>query len=111
MNLPQQKFKIGAMKNYISLQYRTVTRDASGSEIETWTTESQIYASIESLSGREYFAAQQNQAEIDTKIIMRYLRNVTADKRILYGNRIFEIKAVLTDNNRMFTQLMCIERP
>jgi SPP1 family predicted phage head-tail adaptor len=104
------RVKIGEMNHYISLQYRTVTRDASGAEVETWTTEDSMWAKIESLTGREYFAAQQNQSEIDKKITIRVRRNVTADKRFIYGNRVFEIKAILPDEVGMFSLILCIER-
>ena len=48
----------------------TETRDADGSVIETWSTYPAVQASIEPISGRDYFAAQSTQADVTHRIVL-----------------------------------------
>lgn len=75
----------------VTLQSKSVARDAMGGETITWTTQATVWAAIEPLSGRELFTAQQVRPELTTRIRMRYRSDVNSEWRVKYGSRIFAI--------------------
>jgi SPP1 family predicted phage head-tail adaptor len=102
--------KIGKLRHRITIEQVTETQDIDGSVIETWTTFATAQASIEPVSGREYFAAQSTQAEVTHRIRLRYLSGVTPKMRVNYNSRIFDILSVININERnRELQLMCRE--
>lgn len=104
--------KIGKLRHRITLQEYTSSRDSFGAEVETWSDTATVWASIEPLSGREYFAAQQVNAEISTKITLRYRSSVKPTMRVLYEGRVYEILSVINagERNRELI-LICKEVP
>lgn len=62
------------------------------------------------LNGREYFAAQQINAEVSTKIVIRYLKGVEPTMRVNFKDRYFEILSVIhMAERKKELQLMCKE--
>jgi len=90
----------GQLRHKIILQSKNVTRDAYGAETVTWGTEKEAWGSIEPLTSREYFQAQQMQSDVTHKIRMRYLVGLRPDWRIKFGTRIFDIKSVINPEER-----------
>jgi len=74
----------GKLRHRVTLQRRVESQDATGAVVWTWTSFATVWASIEPLTGREYFAAAQVQSAIDARIRIRYLANVTAKMRVLH---------------------------
>ncbi len=102
--------KIGKLRHKITIQEYIATRDSFGAEVQTWTDKASAFASITPVSGKEYFATQQWNAEVTTKITMRYLQGITPKMRVLFGSRIFEILSVLNFEERNIElNLMCKE--
>lgn len=102
--------RAGRLRHVITIQQATETRDSVGAIIRTWATYDTVRASIEPLNGREYFNASQVQAEVSTRIRVRYLDGLTSKMRILFGSRIYDIKAIINDKERNFEMtLMCVE--
>lgn len=98
------------LRHRITIQYKTVTQDAIGNEIETWHTFATVWAAIEPISGREYFAAAQTNAEVNHRIKIRPLPGVNSEMRAVWDNRIFEIEAVLNIKEKnVEVHLMCKE--
>lgn len=85
----------GALRHYITIEQKTVTRDSYGAEVVTWSTFAQAWAGIQPLNGRELIAAQAVQSEITGKIIMRYMTGVKAAMRVSYEGKYYDIKAVI----------------
>jgi SPP1 family predicted phage head-tail adaptor len=102
--------RIGRLRHRIAIERVTETRDTDGSVIETWSTYATVQASIDPISGREYFAAQSVQADLTHRIVMRYLSGIVPKMRVKYGSRIFDILSVInvSERNREL-QLMCRE--
>jgi SPP1 family predicted phage head-tail adaptor len=101
---------IGRLKHRVVLQKKTVTEDAIKQQSESWIDYAYIWASIEPLTGREYFAARQENTEVTTRVTIRYLKGVTPDMRVVFGTRVFEALSVI--NPRELNQslvLMCRE--
>lgn len=85
----------GALRHYITIEQKTVTRDAYGAETVTWATFAQSWAGIRPLNGRELIAAQAVQSEITGKIIIRYIAGVVPAMRIAYDGKYYDIQAVI----------------
>lgn len=79
------------LRKRVTLQSRTVTRDAMGGDVVTWNNQGDVWAAIEPLVGRELFAAQQVRPELTTRIRIRYRSDVTSEWRVKFGTRIFAI--------------------
>lgn len=102
--------KIGKLKHRVTIQEYTTTRDSFGAEIEAWVDIATVWASVEPLTGREYFQMQQINTEISTKVTMRFKAGVTVKMRLIYNNRIFEIISLInTEEKDVQLVLMCRE--
>lgn len=72
----------------------TPTRGTSGEEKvddSEWQNVAMIWGSVEPLAGREFFAAQQVNADVSHRIRLRYLPGITPKMRLKFGDRIFDI--------------------
>lgn len=79
----------------ITFQQVTFTQDpVTGEQTETWTDFVSVFARVEPLLGREYFAAAAVQAEDTTKFTMRYRGDITAAMRIVFGGKNHNIKSI-----------------
>jgi len=69
-----------------------------------------VWARVQPLRGREYFAAQAAQSEVTTRITMRYRPGVTPDLKVTHEGKQYEIEAVLdTDSKGEELVLMCVK--
>lgn len=79
----------------IVLEKLTVTQDpVTGEQVESWGTFATVFAKVEPLVGREFFAAAAVQAEHTVKFTMRYLSGIDTTMRIVFDGRTFDIHAV-----------------
>jgi SPP1 family predicted phage head-tail adaptor len=93
--------KAGKLRKRLEVQYNAADPDnptdrrANGELIERWLTGFSAWGSVEPLSGREFWAAAQVQADVTHKITIRYRTGValTADMRIKLGTRVFHLSA------------------
>lgn len=102
----------GKLSHRIKLQQMTGAggQDSTGQPQETWTDVAEVWAAVEPIRGREYFAAQQVNAETTHRVRIRYLVGVTPMMRILFGARVLRIEAVINvDERNRELQLMCVE--
>jgi SPP1 family predicted phage head-tail adaptor len=103
------KVNIGEFKHRITFQRLTTSINDNGFEVKTWEPFKIVWAKIENLHGREYFAAAQVKAEKTVKFTIRYFEgldesmrisfkgkfyNITSIDNIKYQNRFIEIKAL-----------------
>lgn len=102
--------RAGRLRQLITIQSRTEVKGAAGGRSYTWATFATVRAEVAGISGREYLAAQQIQAEITHRVLIRYLSGVKAEMRILWGTRTLEILTVLESSGRNTElTLMCKE--
>lgn len=100
----------GQLRHRVSVEASTETRDAHGGPIRTWAASEVVWAAVRPLAGRELIEAQQVQPRVTHRVTMRYLPSLTASKRIIYGDRTFEIQAVMhTDERGHETIALCME--
>jgi len=84
----------------IKIQQATESRTDSVSVENTWSTIAEPWASVEPVSGREYFAAQQVQAENTIKFRIRYQSGLDPKMRILYNDNVYDIKSIINASER-----------
>jgi len=101
----------GRLRHRVELHAATTTRDGYGQPKETFAKYADVWASIESLSGREFVQAEQVNGEITHKVIIRHQSDLVRTDRIIYGTRIFEIVRILNIEERgRYQELECKER-
>lgn len=89
----------------VTIQERSDGEDAAGQPVDVWSDVATVWASIDAISGREYFASQANQAELQTRIRIRLRDDITPAMRVVHGSTIYNIKAVLPQSREL--HLMC----
>lgn len=85
--------------------------DEVGQPLDDWVFVKQTWASIEPLRGREFFSAMQVNADVTTRIRIRYQDDIDRTMTVKYGNTEFEILYIIhTDYAQKELQIMCRER-
>lgn len=79
------------MDRRISIQTMTVSRDAHGGQLQTWTELAEIWAQVIPLRGKELFEAAQFQAGAEVKFVIRYRDDFDEKARIVFENRQYDI--------------------
>lgn len=92
--------RAGQLRHRVEIQKPEEEQSASGEMEVTWHTSNWSWADIRPLSGREYFAAEQVNADITHEIIMRHDPTLTVKHRIRHGLRVFELNAILNEGER-----------
>jgi len=102
--------RAGKLRHRIIIQMPTETRDSFGGVTVVWNTFAIVSGSVEPLRGQELWAAQAQQARVNTRIRIRYLAGITSKMRVLYGVRIYLIDSVIDPEERHIEmQLMAEE--
>ena len=93
----------GELNRRVRLQQRSTSQDSFGEPVLTWIDLMTVWAAIQPLSGRELELAQKVASEVTHRISLRYQPSLTdtrwvASLRALYKTRIFNIQAVLNED-------------
>jgi SPP1 family predicted phage head-tail adaptor len=88
--------QIGKLRHRVTIQAQAspVPRNATGEPEPSYTDVDTVWAAIEPASGREFYAAEQVNAEVSHKVTIRYYDGLTTDHRLKFGTRIFDINVV-----------------
>lgn len=85
--------------------------DEAGQPLDDWISVSETWAAIEPLRGRELFAAQQANAEVTTRITVRYRTGIDRTMKATYKGTEFEFLYIINSNYEgRELQIMCKER-
>lgn len=89
--------RAGTLRHRVTIQETTETRDGAGGVINTWSTVATVWAAVEPLRGREFIEARATQAQVDTRIRIRYQASLslTPKMRVTWGSRVYDIQAVI----------------
>jgi len=89
--------RAGNLRHLIDIQQAIEIKDAYGAVTETWISVGKVRAGIYQLSGREYFAAQQINSEINAKLVIRYQGNLNTKMRAIVPGtqRCFDFQAII----------------
>ncbi len=104
--------RIGRLRHRITIQeYKLIGRDEYNSPIMGWGDFATVWASVEPISGQEYWASSQVQAEVTHRIRVRYLSGVRPTMRVQFKERTFEVESIINWQERNIDlQLMCKEK-
>lgn len=106
--------RAGKLRNQVNVRNLVEKQSTiTGELVRSWSTVIVgAWASIEPLSGREYFASQQTQSRIDTKITLRYNSTQIHPKMIVAnGTNLYEIESIIRpDLIKRELHLMCFQR-
>ena len=79
----------------ITFQQLTIEQDPNtGAMLEVWTDYASVFAKVEPLLGREFWAAAATQAEDSIKFTMRYMGGLDAAMRIAFNGGGYNITSI-----------------
>lgn len=105
-----KKLAIGEMRHRITFQKPLETPDGHKGHTVKWQDLITVWASVESLSGREYFYAHQIKAEVTHRVKTRYRTDITVKMRIKHRERMLGIESIIDLKERRETlEILCKE--
>jgi len=81
----------GKLNKRVTIKFQPQTKDAKGRTPGEWQELVTVWASIEPLSVKDLLSADKVNYDASLKVRIRYRAGITADMRIDYGSRIFQI--------------------
>lgn len=101
--------RAGELRERITLQRNTPTRDGFGAEVPSWATVATVWAKVVATSGNEQINQSIGVATTVYSITIRARDDVDTNMRILYEGATLEIKAVLDSDETAALLLDCRE--
>ena len=103
--------RIGQLRHRVTIQSPTSTPDSAGQELITYTGGVSVAAEVVDLSGEEFIAARQLNAEVTTRVTIRYRTGIGPSMRVLHGTRELPLVSppIDPDGRRRWYHLMCKE--
>lgn len=86
--------QIGRLRHRVIIQTREATLGSRGQASTTWQDVDTVWASVETLSGRELEVAKRQHAEATHRVRMRYHSAVREEVRLKFGSRYLHVQAV-----------------
>ncbi len=91
---------IGGLRHRVALQRRSEVADAGGGLSLGWTDIAELWAGILPLSGSERVREMRVQPVQNFLIRLRYRGDITPADRLLFGQRVLNIRSVRNVNER-----------
>ena len=98
----------GQFDERVTLQSRSVVTDAFGQATITWVDVATVWAQVQQLRGREFFAAAQVQQEQTVKVRMHYRDGVQTTWRLVWRGIHHDITGVIPVGHRETLEIMCL---
>lgn len=103
--------RAGKLRHRVTIQQRLAgspQRTPTGAPDTSWSDVATVWASIDTLRGRELIEAQAVQSRLEVRIRLRYRAGLTAAMRIVHGTDIYNIEAVIDrEQQHVELELMC----
>lgn len=98
----------GILNSRITVQRKIENRSEYGDVVVQWQDFGEFWANVRNISGKEFGLRGLDLAQLTTSIRIRLNREITAQMRVLFRGQIYEIVAVIHDEQwREFTDLAC----
>ena len=105
-----KKSIIGDLRHRISFEKFVKVDDGYLGSTVTWHPVCVVWASVEPLSGSEYFSAHQITAEVTHRVKIRYTDKITTEMRINHNGRILAIESIIDlKERRQFQEILAKE--
>lgn len=100
--------RAGRLNRRVVIQQRLSTENELGEKVSGWSTVTTVWANIMQKSGMETIRNDMQMSVVDSSIRIRYRTDIHAGMRVLDGNTVYDIQAVILDRqNKQFTDLVC----
>ena len=100
----------GQLRHQVNVQSVGSSVDDYGDLSNSWSTDASVWASIDPVSGNEKDLAAELSGVVTHKVKIRYRSGVTANDRIQFGSRNFQIESVRNWQERnIYLELLCKE--
>lgn len=99
----------GKLNRRVTIQELLVSKDQYNADIESWVDLINVWAYIEPLRGREYWQAKQVVAEVTGRITIRYFAGIDEKMRVVYGDKTYNILAVINPEERNRTLQLLVK--
>lgn len=102
--------RAGALRKRVAIQSVGSAVDSYGDLSNSWSTDATVWAAIDPVSGSETNIASELTGIITHKIKVRYRSGLTAENRLTYDSRTFEVVSSRNWQERgIFLELLCKE--
>lgn len=100
--------RAGDLRQRVTIQRRVETPNSFGALERSWEDVATVWAAVEPLQGREFFASKEMYSEVQYRVRMRYREGVEPTMRVLWNGLALDIKAVIdVEARHRELQLMC----
>lgn len=100
--------RAGTLRDRITIQRKTGAKDAWNTPQTTgWEDHAKVWARVEHLSGLAAIKADADTSIVKASIRIRWRTDITADMRVLFSGRVYEIYAVQPGATREHVDLVC----
>lgn len=104
--------KIGNLRKQVAIQQEQQTSDNAGGYALAWITLATVWADINPVSGNKIYVSEHLEGHVTHRVMMRWRSDlaITADMRLVYNNRAFNIRAVMNqDESNQYATLLVEE--
>jgi SPP1 family predicted phage head-tail adaptor len=105
----KSRLKAGDLDQRVTLQSRSVVKDAYGQDTVTWVPEATVWAQVQAVRGREFFAAAQVQQEQTLKVRIRWRTGVSPTWRLVWQGRNHDITGIIPVGRNDMLEIMCLQ--
>jgi SPP1 family predicted phage head-tail adaptor len=100
----------GDLRKRVIFQAETPTTDNAGGYALAWTDFMTVWADIKPMNGQKVFVDGHLEGHVTHHVTMRYVPGITTDLRMIYNNRLFNIRGVLNlDESNHWLQVLVEE--
>lgn len=96
----------GQLRHRVDLQERVDSTDSLGQPSTTWQSVAFLWGDVRYLTGLSAIKAGADTSASKVSIRLRH-GTFNAGQRVVYGDEVFSIEAVLPDRRRQYVDLVC----
>lgn len=90
-----EEIRVGSLDQQITIQSRSLAKQSSGQETETWSNfAASIWANISYGAAGEKYEADEKVSETEIIFTIRYLASVNETMRVVYDSENYYIKSI-----------------
>jgi len=84
----------GRLRHKVTIQRKVSTKNEWNEPVVEWKDVTTVWASVEPIRGREFWASRQVQSEVTHRVRIRCLPGLDPTMRIVFKDREFNIEAI-----------------
>jgi SPP1 family predicted phage head-tail adaptor len=92
--------KAGELRNRVTIQMPSTVQDETGQMLTGWTDLAPVWASIQHVSGLSAIRSGMDTSSVKASIRIRHRAGINAGMRILHGDTVYNIEAVMPAQGR-----------